>query len=485
MQIGIYGQVHLERRCQKDNVDVSVYTDYNLESNAGEIYLKTDKDVSFEIILKEDGKLKHSEEIIVNCRKEFRAISGLDVIPWWPNGLGDSKLYDLSINLIGAKSEKVNLFSKKVGFKNVTWKRCQNSPEKSDPWICCINGKDVFIQGVNWTPIRPNFADLKPADYIQRIKTYSNMGVNLLRVWGGGVLEHNCFYDICDEMGIMVWQEFPLCSSGIDNSPPSDEKSLDELKKIAQSYIKRIQSHASLVIWCGGNELQVSLNGTKGIGKPLSSSHSVLKMFKELVREIDPAKRYLPTSASGPRFLANEKDFGLGLHWDVHGPWKLGCSTKEQWEAYWQKDDSLFRSEIGVPAPSDSELIRKYAGNLNVLPVDVKNPLWTSSSWWIEDKEFCAEKGYPPVSIEEYVKWGQERQMEMLSIAVKQCKDRFPKCGGIVLWMGHDSWPCAANTSIIDFEGNLKPICNLLKKIFLGSTESTTGPDISKKSDCN
>ena len=119
-----------------------------------------------------------------------------------------------------------------------------------------VNDAPVFLQGVNWTPIRTTFADVSRADYHLRLSRYREMGCNLIRVWGGAFLEKSCFYELCDEYGLLVWQELPLSSSGLNNAPPEDAQSVAVLQTIALSYIQRRQHHVSLLLWCGGNELE-------------------------------------------------------------------------------------------------------------------------------------------------------------------------------------------------------------------------------------
>jgi len=294
----------------------------------------------------------------------------------------------------------------------------------------------------------------------------------VLRVWGGAFLEKEEFYELCDELGILVWQEFPLSSSGLDNWPPEDEESIATFEKIAHSYINRRAHHASLLMWCGGNELQGSLEGDKaGIGKPIDNTHPMMARLKVLIEQKDPTHRFVPTSSSGPRFMAEEKDYGKGLHWDVHGPWNIGESLDE-WETYWKNDDSLFRSETGCPGASGADVIRAFAGGLPEYPGTLDNPLWRRYSWWIDWPKFVAEFGRHPHDLSEYCAWSQERQKLALIIAASETKKRFPRCGGFLVWMGHDCFPCTTNTSIIDYNGYPKPAGLGLGQIFQISPES-------------
>lgn len=445
VQIGIWDDIMLEvsdgnrihdERCWTDGDSLSVI------ARGGRM----------RVSLKDGSRVIRSEEFVDRI-----AWHGLQVEQWWPNGHGTQKLYTVTCELVDGCDAR----TWRVGFKSVEWRPCEGAPENADPWLCAVNGRPIFLQGINWTPIKPNFADVTENDYRKRLIAYRDMGCNVLRVWGGAVLEKELFYEMCDELGFMVWQEFPLSSSGIDNWPPEGKSAIDEMAVIATSYIVRRQHHVSLLLWCGGNELQGSLDGSKtGVGKPVDNSHPLLNRLGCIVSELDPGRRFLPTSSSGPRFCGNEEDFGKGLHWDVHGPWEV--KPKE----YWENDDALFRSELGVPGASSVEIIAEFAGGFPCMPATLDNPLWRRTAWWIQWDEFLKEMKREPSSLEEFVSWSQKQQADELSLAVRTCKQRFPQCGGVIIWMGHDCFPCTANTSIMDFHGAPKPAAIAVGEVF-------------------
>ena len=394
------------------------------------------------------------------------AFAGLPVEVWWPNREGPQKTYRLTVRL-----PEGDEWMRTVGFKDVTWQACAGAPAAADPWICVVNGRPVFLQGVNWTPIRPNYADVTRADYELRIRAYADMGCNVFRVWGGAFLEKELFYDLCDQYGLLVWQEFPFSSSGIDNWPPEDPQVLAETRPIVRSYIARRQHHASLLCWCGGNELQGALDGGKyGSGVPTPASHPLLSMMAAEVAALDPARRYLHTSPTGPRAQASEKEFGLGLHWDIHGPWWPATA------AYWAKDDALFRSEVGAAGASPVDILERYCGPGALLPLDESNPLWRRFGFWIQAEAFQKDHGRPPRDLGEYVAWSQRLQREALDRAARSTKSRFPACGGFIVWMGHDPFPCPANTAILDYLGRPKPAADALREIFLSPPETLRQP---------
>lgn len=388
----------------------------------------------------------------------------LPVEAWWPNREGAQKTYRLTVRLPGPDGAIADEWTRTVGFKEVTWQACTGAPAAADPWLCVVNGRPIFLQGVNWTPIRPNYADLTPAEYEVRIKAYANMGCNVLRVWGGAFLEKEIFYNLCDQHGLLVWQEFPFSSSGIDNWPPEDPKIIEETQPLVRSYISRRQHHASLLCWCGGNELQGALDGGKmGTGKPATIAHPLLAMMAAEAAALDPHRRFLVTSATGPRFTADEKEFGQGLHWDVHGPWFPVSAT------YWDGDDALFRSEVGAAGASPMDILNQYYGPDELLPLDESNPYWARFGFWLQDKLFHAAHGRAPHDFAEYVNWSQQKQARELHLAAAATKRRFPGCGGFIVWMGHDPFPCPANTAVLDFHGRPKPAADALREIFLSS----------------
>jgi beta-mannosidase len=282
-------------------------------------------------------------------------------------------------------------------------------------------------------------------------------------------LESHAFYRACDEMGLLVWQEFPLSSSGLDNWPPEDPDAVEQMAAIVESYVVRRCHHASLLLWCGGNELQGGPDGEKaGVGRPIDETHPMIARMAEVVATRDPGRRFLPTSSSGPRFDADPAEFGHGVHHDVHGPWSLPGGTLESARRYWEQDDSLFRSEVGAPGAGPEDLIEEYSGGLPTMPASAENPLWRRSSWWIEWDEFLASCGSDAgdPSLSEFVAWSASRQARALELAARSVKRRFPRAGGFIVWMGHDSFPCTANTAVLDFYGRMKPAARALAEVF-------------------
>ena len=473
VQIGIWDSITLEATDGNQIQDLRCATDVDLSTGRGEVVLHGravgERAVRLCVRLDHAGRTVAEADFAAAELAEGITWDDLTVDLWWPNLLGEQPLYELTCRLVDDCGEVLDRASRRVGFRHVAWEPCGDAPPEADPWVCVVNGRRVFLQGVNFAPIRANFADLTRDDYAKRLDLYRVLGCNMLRINACGFLEHRCFYDLCDEFGLMVWQEFPLTSAGIENWPPEDRSSIDAMAEIAESFIKRRQHHASLTMWSGGNELQGDLEGRKtGGGKPCDFAHPMLKRLGEVVAELDPTRRCIPVSPCGPRALANPADFGKGLHWDVHGPYTSHASPEEARE-YWAHDDALFRAELCCGGANPVEITRQYCGDCSEMPPTAGNEYWAHPTpWWIDWPLLVTLHGREPRNLEEHVAWSQQHQAETLAYGVQSCKRRFPRCGGVLLWGSHDTFPIPTNASIVDFHGNPKPAALALGKVWRG-----------------
>ncbi len=226
--------------------------------------------------------------------------------------------------------------SRIVGFRSIEWLAAQDAPPGADPWLCVVNGRPLFLQGVNWVPIRADYADVTAEEVRARLVAYRDLGVNIVRVWGGAALESEAFYDACDELGILVWQELPLSSSGLDNDPPHDAEFAARARRHREELRGSPRAHhPSLALWGGGNEL-TAVSAPAVPGLPLDDRHPALGAARAAFADADPGRRFVATSPMGPRFEADQAEFGLGLHHDVHGPWDWPGDLAS-WQRYWDR----------------------------------------------------------------------------------------------------------------------------------------------------
>jgi beta-mannosidase len=473
VQIGIWDRMELVATDGNSMEGFRCAADVDMEDRGGVLWMQGG--VRGKRAAKVDCELSRGGSVIASVSFDAAlfgkgvAWDSLPVELWWPNGMGGQPLYELTCTLTAADGTELDSASRRVGFRNVQWLPCVDAPGEADPWLCAVNGSPVFLQGFNFQPIRCNYADLTIEDYTRRLDIYKDIGTNLFRINACGYLEFECFYDLCDEYGIMVWQEFPLTSSGLDNWPPEEESAIEAMAGIAQSFICRRQHHASLIAWGGSNEQMGDMDGGKtGMGKPCTQEHPMLARLGEVVESEDPTRRYIPTSPLGPVAGAEARNFGRGMHWDVHGP-NINFPTDEEMRQYWASDDALFRAEIYVSGAADADAVRKYKGEWAEMPASKDNPMWCRPTpWWNDWEELVRIHGREPATLEEYAGWSQAKQAERLTLGMKACKDRFPRMGGSLMWGSHDTTPMPVNTTVIDFDGNPKPSAFALKRLWTG-----------------
>lgn len=473
VQTGIWDEVWLQSGIKNQlihQLEISPEAVKNRDEGSLFIKIHWELEVNFKSLtvslMDDSGQFVLDEIVPASKILKGKFWGNLNVKRWYPNGWGNPSLYLLRLNFFDKDGKILFKEERRLGFKHVEWLSCRGAPKDADPWICSINNRPIFLQGINWTPIRPNFADLKKTDYQKLLNTYKNLGVNTIRVWGGGFSEKIWLYELCDELGILIWQDFPLSSSGLDNYPPTDSITIAGMRQIVQHYISRLKNHVSILLWCGGNELY-----ERGDKAPIGLDHPLIAAIEKVVKQGDPGRRFLTGTPSGPSIYAHPERFGKGVHWDTHGPWKLPFSTSkrsmDEIQEFWKQNDSFFFSEVGAPGAMSAQMIEKYRGSYPALPASLENQLWRTVSWWNEWDEFVSQwSSEENILLENYVSWSQKRQTEGLGIALKNSKEKFPACGGFLVWMGHDCFPCMVNTSIIDFEGNPKPVAEKLSRIW-------------------
>ena len=316
----------------------------------------------------------------------------------------------------------------------------------------------VFLMGLHWVPVDHRSGAADEADYAWLIRLARRSNANILRVWGGGLIEKEIFYDLCDRSGILVWQELPQSSSGLENEPARDQPFVDEVVRTARSAIRRTGGHPSLVIWGAGNELT-----GEGL-EPLDERHPVLAAVGRVVAQEHPNMIYVPTSPLGPSFDLKLENVGKGVHHDIHGPWKY-AGVRDHY-ALFNANDCLFHGETGTDGCCAAASMLRVAAAEALWPPEPDNPLWRHhAGWWIPGEAIRRLFG-PIDDLHALVRASQFVQAESLRYAVEANRRRKYRCSATLVWQLNEPWPNLACTSNVDYYGVAKLAYYFVRRAF-------------------
>jgi beta-mannosidase len=318
------------------------------------------------------------------------------------------------------------------------------------------------VNGWNWVPADALYGVPRPDRVEHLLHLAAGANVNLLRVWGGGLIETEAFYGPCDRLGIMVWQEFSQSSSGIESTPSADPAYVELMRHEAEAIVPLRRNHPSLAVWCGGNELENAGGG------PLDEEQSpVLAALRDVVRRLDPERAWLPTSPTGPRFhnrldvIAADPD---GLH-DVHGPWEhQGLAAHHE---LYDRGTSLFNSEFGVEGMANRRTHEALIRPEHRWPAGRDNAVYRHlGDWWNNEPLVQESFGGRLRDLDSLRRASQFLQAEGLRYAIEANRRRWPRNSGSIPWQLNESYPNAWCTSVVDHRGDPKPAYFAVKRAF-------------------
>ncbi|WP_276357151.1 glycoside hydrolase family 2 protein [Cohnella caldifontis] len=373
---------------------------------------------------------------------------------WWPNGSGEQPLYEarLTVTEVGGTSPSAER-EVKFGIREVRFERNDTPDDGAKPYKLVVNGEPTFIKGWNWVPIDVMYGVPRPEKLERLLQLARRAGVNLLRIWGGGLIEKEAFYDLCDRYGILVWQEFIQSSSGIANKPSTDPEFLELMAREAEAIVPRKRNHPSLAIWCGGNELQAD------DGSPLDDDEPVLAVLKDAVRRLHPGALWLPTSPSGRLFmnsLENIENDPTGMH-DVHGPWEHQGLTAHY--TLYNRGTSLLHSEFGVEGMTNLKALNATISAPNQWPAGKDNPVYFHrGSWWNNEQLVQESFGGEIKDVLTMVRASQFLQAAGLGYALEANRRRKWQSSGTLPWQFNEPFPNAWCTSALDYYANPKAV---------------------------
>ncbi len=383
---------------------------------------------------------------------------------WWPNEMGEQYLYDFEIRL---KSSDKILDSKQIKTGVKTVQIVQEPDAKGFSFYFKVNGVPMYAKGANYVPEEMIETWIKPENTQKLLKMAQEAHFNMLRVWGGGIYPSDDFFNICDTLGILVWEDFMYAGTMY----PYDEAFLENAKIEALEQVKRLASHPSLGLWCGGNEIsegyynwgwQQSLDWSEEDDQAIKAGYDRLfeTILPNVVEIFDGTRPYWPSSPSKgwgrPESLTQGDVHYWGVWWG-----------EQPYEMYREKV-GRFNSEYGYQSYPDYSTLEKIAQgeplskDAKVIAAHQKHARGTQL---IDD---FIQRYYPeaqPNGFEEYVYLSQLSQAYGMEIAIEAHRTAKPYNMGTLYWQLNDAWPVTSWSSI-DYYGNPKVFHEKLKTLF-------------------
>lgn len=379
-------------------------------------------------------------ESTLNTSNTFQ-LPGFDL--WHPRGFGDPTLYTVLVELLSDTGELLDEATNRVGFRSITLD--QSDFDDRQMFAIVINGQRVWARGVNWIPDDPFPHRVKRADYEKKIDDLYSVEVNSIRVWGGGIYESDDFYDLCDEKGIIVWQDFLFACAAY----PENEIFVEEVKAEATQAVNRLSNHPSLVLWCGGNEC---IEGFQHWGweEPLAGkawgSKYYFDILPTILKELDGTRAYIPGSPFST-LSEDVKDFASGTNhiWDA---W-----NERGYQRYEEYSPS-FAAEFGYNGPGSWSTLTRA---INEKDLDSRDPKLATHQKAFDGmdkvaaglkREFSQDFVHGP----EWYFAAQLVQARAVEVGLKHFRSQFDTCSGSMLWQYNDMWP-AISWAVLDSAG--------------------------------
>jgi beta-mannosidase len=361
---------------------------------------------------------------------------------WWPNGMGEQPLYEVEVELLDGGGVVLDRARRRIGLRRLELVR--QGDRFGESFRFRVNGRDFFAKGSNWIPCDVFPSRISDETYRRLIQSAAEAHMNMLRVWGGGIYEADLFYNLCDEHGILVWQDFMFACS---TYPTFDAEWMDNVKAEAVDNVRRLRHHACLALWCGNNELEQGLVQDQWTDSAMSwSDYRPLfdVLLADIVEREDGATAYWPSSPHTPG--PNRADFNDATIGDAHAwsVWFGGQSFEAQ--RTWSY---RFMSEFGFQSFPELRSVEAYTA-----PED------RTLTTWVMDYHQRSGPGnqtifkylldwfQPPKDFESSLWLSQLTQALCIQYAAEHARRLQGHMDGLLYWQINDLWPGATWSSI-------------------------------------
>ncbi|MBE0695562.1 MAG: glycoside hydrolase family 2 [Anaerolineaceae bacterium] len=386
---------------------------------------------------------------------------------WWPKGYGDPVLYTLTARLyhretlVAERTDRIGIRKLAVKRTELAGKpyilepagadqaRIDTPPDPESHFIFYINGEPIQVRGTNWVPL-----DAFHSRDAERLETAialaDDLGCNMIRCWGGNVYESECFFDLCDEKGILVWQDFAYACCRY----PQEADFLARVRAEAEAVIKRLRNHPALAIWCGDNEIDMTYL-SEGISP--EQNRLTREVIPQVLQRLDPFRAFVPSSPYAPPAVVQHKDpFRATPEQHLWGPRGYFKSP------FYTQHSAHFIGEIGYHGCPNSEAIRRFITPEHVWP-------WQDNAEWqvhavYHWKHHAIDRdriklmanqvhelfGSIPEDLETFVLASQITQAEAKKFFIEATRARKWGTSGLLWWNVLDGWPQFSD-AVVDY----------------------------------
>jgi beta-mannosidase len=388
---------------------------------------------------------------------------------WWPSGQGDQPLYHLEVVVTGSDGRVIGRWRRRIGLRTIALDR--HSDKWGESFQFVVNGRPVFAKGANWIPASTFVAGLGRRDYARDLEAAVAANMNMMRVWGGGIYESEDFYDLCDELGLLVWQDFMFACTLY----PGDAAFMASSRAEARYQVRRVRHRASLALWCGNNEIW-GINAHELVDprkKALRRNYERLfhRVLPGVVKKLGGATPYWPSSPwRGDEDVthAGGEARGDSHYWDVwHG--RHPVKEYERW-------NFRFASEFGMQSYSSAatQALFSPAGDRNIFGAAMETHQKNKGGNQVI-LDYVSRRYRFPRDQDSLIYLSQLNQVFCIQTGVAHYRRLMPRCMGSLYWQLNDCWPVASWSSI-EFTGRWRALHHAARRFFSPSVVSAHVP---------
>jgi beta-mannosidase len=370
---------------------------------------------------------------------------------WWPRGYGEQPRYDLDVTVTDSYGT-LDVWSRKIGFRTLALDTTDGA------FTVLVNEVPIFVRGVNWIPDDVFVTRITRERLATRFRQACEANVNYLRVWGGGRYESEDFYDLADELGLLVQQDFLFACAAY----PEEEPFASEVVAEAREQVARLSPHPSLVLWTGNNENiwgHEDWGWKEQLGDLTWGAGYYFEVLPRIVAELDPSRPYWPGSpySGTPDLHPNDPSHGTTHIWDV---WNTDDYTK------YREYRPRFVAEFGFQAPPTYATLRRAISDD---PLAHDSPGMTHHQK-ANDGDLKLQRGLDnhlpaPKDFDDWHYLTQLNQARALAFGIEHFRSLRPYCMGTIMWQLNDCWP-VTSWAAVDGDGRRKPLWYALRHAY-------------------